>query len=735
MGGSPKQYVTQYGLSLHYALCHGPIDAIRKIKVQEKRVTTFVEKTANGVQYITEPYLFGGVTNTGGIGGRVYSLLGGDTQTIPAELASKMGRTPETMSGYRDVASMFFVGGNAATVSGYGFYWSSNSPIVPPVQIEVQRRPIGIPDDDPMIGNDANPAHIICEALRNKTWGANYPLSMFDLPSFVAAAAQLRNENFGMSLIWTQTESLEFIVNEVVQTISASLTFVVPEGKWRLKLLRGGYDTSAIPRFNPNNAELLSFQRRGWAETINEIVVEFTNPENEETETVSVQDQTGFAIQDFSVSDASKNYKGIRSRLLALKVAERELRQASAPLASAEIRVDAGYYNVQPGDVVWFDWWEEDDDGEVFHPPMVCRVLKVTLPKKGQEGMTLSLLEDIFSLGTSQVAAQASEASDPTDIPADVDTYYLTTAPYFMIAHGLGEDVAAAQVYPMARTAFFAYTGLLDLRQIDVISELVTTSTTTWQEAGTLDEPGYFELEESLAREAVGDIPLPEGFTNRFLVPGSFLVIQAGSTEEWCEITAVTSTDVTVNRGMLDTVPHNWAAGANVWIITTDMRLSENIIRSDGATITYRLLPVTSAGRLDANAASDHDYELTERFYQPYRPANLKVGAIDVSGGTLANTATSFTVSWSNRNRVTETGVPLAWDESSVSEESGQTTTIRITRDSIELDLQDNLTGTSVVIDCSGFSLAVDDVLLVEAYSVRAGYESYQRAVLALTVT
>jgi hypothetical protein len=91
-------------------------------------------------------------------------------------------------------------------------------------------------------------------------------------------------------------------------------------------------------------------------------------------------------------------------------------------------------------------------------------------------------------------------------------------------------------------------------------------------------------------------------------------------------ITDVTGTTVTINRGVLDTVPRAWSAGAPVWFLSEQAsRIHDPNLRPDGDTITYHILTRTSLGTLPLASANDHDYTIEERYRNPSRPADVRI--------------------------------------------------------------------------------------------------------------
>ena len=179
MGKSKKKAkVPYYYMSLHYGICHGPLQSINQIAVRDKPIFCG-EMAENGVIYVNMPELFGGQTAEGGVYGAVECYLGTGDQKMTQFAAKRFGKTSDSMLGYRGLANIFFRGpdeteelqvpppttGKAPnssatifdeTVYEYffgerppdsdfdpegGFHWSVNNPYMPSAWVHVTRCP------------------------------------------------------------------------------------------------------------------------------------------------------------------------------------------------------------------------------------------------------------------------------------------------------------------------------------------------------------------------------------------------------------------------------------------------------------------------------------------------------------------------------------------------------------------------------------------------------------------
>jgi len=744
MGSSKKggkTEVTDYLMTLHYGVALGPVDSIKRIKIADKDlgIAEVTENTRIGIDNMN---LFGGPKKGGGLRGTLHFLLGGGTQKLTDYLAAKMGRGADTITGYRGITSIFFTGPTSGAVdpetgeeivSGplTGFTWGTNNPYIPEVEITAQRKPKSL-DLDSMIGDDANPAHIIAECLTSSTFGPRYLPEQINQDSFLYAAQVFRDESFGLSLRWTGSTPSEDFINDVLRHANANLSFDFVENQWFLTPLRGDYEVANLNYYGPDQVGLNSFQRRAWGETINQVTVKWRNPENEKDETVVVQDLSGFEIQGRSITDNSGTYEGIRNRELALKAAERDLRQASAPLSSVEIEVSAAELRDKVGDVVIFEWYESDSQFKV--KPTVMRVVKIEKGGRGAASRKVFLVEDIYSFGVSVTSASVDQAASISQEPIDISLFRIGSAPYFMAANVLGDTQAQSTEYPAVGAFILASSGLVDIRDIDVESELpMPEQSPEYQYVETVDEADTFTLLAGLSIETDSVMSLPTSYTRRGLTVGGFVIIASGTAEEICVITSISADSVTLKRGVLDTVPQSWPSGARAWIISRNFTGYDTTERFAGETAKYKLLPITSRGRLPRGDATERTALLSERPHLPHRPANIEVDGQGIPSASVS-TMTPFEVSWSNRNRVTETSQILNWTDGSTTPEDGQLTQVVVRRGGTVLATETTDLDT-LTLDTASWGLSSGDVLAVSLSAVRDGFSSWQEAVITVTIT
>lgn len=777
--GGAKIRVIDYLMSIHYGICWGPVDALLGIYIKERDawpgkteydededqqdgdlVISFKDfvnsldgsnmptgtaavAVKNGPLKINRPDLFGGEVKEGGVEGTAYFLNGKPNQKLPDYLAQKLGLSDgDNAPGYRGITSVWFHGKGKD-----GFMWCQNNPYLPPAWFTIfrQPRPPGLTTSKAIIQRhnwppDANPAYIIMECLTDTDWGMGAPTTIIDIDSFQQGGNKLYQEKFGLSMLWNEQATIESFVKEVLDHIQAALYVNPRTGLLTLKLFRpDDYNPDApegtYKTFGPSNSEITNRQRKAWSDTINEIVVTWTNPTNEEEETATFHDIGNIAEQGGIVSD-SRNYYGIRNGELAAEVGARDIRVAAYPLWTGNVEASREAWDVVPGEIVFIEW---PDDGIV---KMVCRVGKVEYGKIGSMTIKFDVTEDVFSLGAGDFDyPDETSWEDPSSSPKPMANYMIFTVPYpVLVANGLDTETGDSK-YPRVIPALFARQDDPDTFGFEIWGDKhLLNGDTVVGKIGTGRQNVYSKTKVEFQRESITNVNIDDLGTfvgaGRTGAPkaGSLLYIGTGD-ERRDEIAMVqsinSSGDMVIHRGLWDTVPRYWPVNTRIWYSTIAPTIDarEHV---DGETVEFQLLTQTSLGRLPLTAAPVISKVLTGRPYYPFRPANVKVGgdsifSIPVDGKTWTGTVrpTTIPVTWSTRNRKTEDQNPLKWTDASVTPEAGETTTIKlIALDGSIIHTYSGLAGTSANVNFDDFQ--GHRRAYISVFSARDGFESLQ---------
>lgn len=724
--GSSKMRVADYYLSMHFGVCVGPVDRLEEIYIAEKALS-IAPQIGNAVVNVFQPSLFGGPKKAGGVQGAVTVLMGDPDQLLTVETARRLkapgttvGPTPEEVPGFRGLFSIFFTSVIGALLTREGFLWGTNNPSLPAVSVKVRRGSKGL-DEDNMIGSDSNPSHMIWECCTNVDWGEGAPESLMDKPSFLQAAATLREEEFGLSMLWSRQAPVKTFITEILDHINATCAVNPRTGLRYLKLLRKDYDVETLRHITIDNANLSNFQRAAWGETINEINVTWTNPANEQEETITVHDNANLAVQQQIVNDG-RNYYGVRNPLLARRLGERDLEAAAAALASCDAEVDRTGWDLVPGDCVILTWPEYGID------QLVMRIGEVDYGNIGDPGVKLQLLEDVFGLPFARFSGQETEWIDPDSLPSPLENLRLGSAPYFLIAAVYGDRDAEEMEFPEARTLILASQGSNEAAGVDFLAEgSDITGNIRFAPAGSVAQAGLATLSSTLVPENKSDVFPLNDYIGPDIAPGMIVLIATtpdATDHEICAVETASDSSIVVRRGALDTSLRSWAAGSYIWVIDPVAIIPDTNARAVAQTVRYKFLTLTSRGQLPVSSAPTESVVIDDRQYCPYRPANVKVVG-DLFGPTTIYYE-NFEVTWSRRNRLTETGQVLEWIDGDVTPETGQTTSIELVKDGIVLTTYSGITGTSYTIPFAGIGgVAAGDVFSLRLRSHRDGYDSY----------
>jgi hypothetical protein len=691
-----KQQVNEYRMSIHFG---GVVraHALRAVFVDDKEAWRG-RQVGSATLSVNNPNAFGGPKEQGGLVGSIYYLPGGATQVLPDTLAARLGGSPTSVVGYRAFTSLWFTGTetsrilgdygdglfgqvlSAAATASYsastasGFTWSANNPIIaqavdavyeycptndefPLVDAHARIPNSEAPDSWP----DANPAHIIYAILVDRAYGLGTPPALIDTTSFTAAAATLFNESFGLSFIRTDRESGEAVISDVLDHISGSLYDDPATGLKTLKLFRADYDVNALVSLTPENSRIVKAGRTQGHKLINEVVVRYTNPNNEEELSLTRQNLAIFDTQG-QINSVDRDFYAIRNGELANRVCERELTIVSTPLLTAEVEVVDP--SIQPLCFV----------GAVFrvaHPlrkvdGIVARVLSVSPPTASNPLATLEVVEDVFGLQSAPVlsAPPLSQWVAPDQEPSVVTDVLALTTPYFWET---ADGVVPA--WPAAHPLILAAAPSLSSPSYDLLE----------QKGAGYSSVG---LKDFIARATVVNAmpptagAIPKGLWGDAVTApaiGDYLF----TTNEIMRVSGDNANNWLLDRGLLDTAPSLVPAGSLVWVVKQPERFVEDSQeRLSGEQVTYRALSRTARGQLSVSSAPNLSVVVSDRPHRPLRPANPLLNG--VLPGESVGTASQWVLTWATRNRLLEQGTPVLWSAGAVTPEFKQRTIIRV---------------------------------------------------------
>lgn len=702
MGSSKKVTVGyRYSLGVHKVLCHGPIDKITRIDVDGK--TAWTGTNSGGTTAINAPGLFGGESREGGVVGNVDVMMGAPAQGRNAYLQSQLGAGIPAFRGVVSaVLKRVYIGLNPYLKTWA--FWASR------IHVRQDGRAQWY-DAKSQIGDDMNPAHIIREVLTDPDWGMGYPEVEIDDVSFASAADALFAEGFGLSFLWDKSVQIDEFLGEVLKHIDGSLFVDRSTGKFTLRLARGGYDVGSLITLDEDSVERVDdFKREALGELSNSVTVVFWDAVTGKDNAVTVQDISLIAAQGATIG-VTLQYPGITTGELASRVASRDLRALSVPLASAVLYVNRKAASLNVGDVFKLSW------PRFGVSQTVMRVSNIELGGLASNTIKITCVEDVFALGDAVYAAPPpTEWQNPNTAPLPCPQHSVIEAPYYEVVQRLG-DSAAQALDPDA--AFVVATGTRPEGSA-INARLMSRPAGTYDDYGHVDFCPTALLTADLGIEAT-TVTLGSLRNEDQVVAGSYAILGG---VEIVRVVSLVGTTLTLGRGCLDTVPVAHAAGVRV-MFTDVFFETDGIEYATGETARIKLLPVTGIGELPLASAPEQTVVMNRRQYRPYPPGRLRINGLKyptlIAGDTV-------TVSWAHRDRLQQTGATIEDTEAgNIGPEVGTTYTVEARRADTGtlLGSQSGLSGTSAVFGAAEFGTYAGDVRIV-VKSVRDGVESWQ---------
>lgn len=669
-GGSKTQTIGyKYLMGIHMIVCHGPIDSIVDVYAGERSLGLSADYSSGNEQkqYVSRPDLFGGREQEGGVQGYVDVMFGDSTQGQNAYLSS-VGLSP--LPAFRGVVSLV----------GNQIYICAMSPYPKPWWVKCKRIPQKdwYPETADINGGSANGVHIIRETILDENWGMGYPYSQIDDTSFRAAALTCYNEGIGLSMLMAGQTTCEDFIQQILRHINGVLITDRLTGLFKIKLIRDDYVVGDLPLFDEDNiVSLESYQRPGYGELVNEVVLVFRERGDTSDSVVTLQDLASIQAQGGIISQTVQ-FPGIDTRSMAALIAQRELKQRTIPLARVTLKVNREGWDVEPGDPIRFSW------GAYGIENMALRVSKVDYGSILDGVITFDCIEDVFGLpATTYSDPQESGWSDPLTDPIAITSANtkLVEVPYF--------DFATLTTYDF------------------VLNELGETDTGIQAMADPGGNIAYgFELWTKLDSESNYTFRIDDAFTPNALLAqdvsetdqvdielGSFDVtifdddfncLYAYIDDEVVRIDALTEPSgsepakITIGRGCLDTVPAKHLSGTRVWF-GHNYSTWDPTEYQETTTLDCKLLAKTSVGTFDlASATVKQIGPLQARHNLPYPPANVLLGPGSVSYPSNIYGSGATSVSWVNRNRLQQTTTAiLDFFDGGITVEPGVTYTLR----------------------------------------------------------
>lgn len=670
----------EYYAGVQAVPCLGPVDAVDKITIGGRTAWTG-NVTASQTIYIDKPELFGGEDREGGVQGYVDLDFGEASQAQNAYLQSRaltreaydanptfwdkirtggVGEfVPVEVPAYRGALSLIF----------RHFLWISFNPYLKKVDMRLRRIKAGWSAGAPWYPAKAeitidgtkhmNPAHIIYQCVTDEEWGMGYPATQVDDDAFKAAADQLHSEGFGMSLRWDQQDKIERFISNVLDHINASLVTDRQTGLFKLMLIRDDYDPNTLPVFDATNiTNLNQYQRKAWGETINELTIKYTDVTDGQVKTVTMQNLGNVYAQGAVVTD-TQDRRGLPTADLASRVCARDLRVLSAPLATIDIDCNREAYGMEVGDPFKLSWPDIGIDNLIF------RVASIDLGTLLNGRIRITATEDVFGMPNAAYTGTPPIGwTEPDRTAKPVTTQKLFEVPYYILRRRLA-DYEINELGPD-----FAFAACVARRP----TRMAMNYKLWWSDTGS---GSYERVSASVftpnaqTTAAIGPMDGAVDYDNmslgNLIRTGTYAMLG----DEWIRVDQINeqTQQLTITRGVLDTVPTSHPQDTHIWLHGGGMAAADRNERITGETAHYKQQTTTGTDKLALALAAAHSITFANRYERPYPPGNLQVNNFYFPDEVVG----FLTVTWTHRDRTQQLAGLVGFLDGDIGPEPGTT--------------------------------------------------------------
>lgn len=392
----------RYYCGFLYGICHGPIDSITAVKVDERIVSNGAPADTSFL--IDDPQAWGGDHVDGGVYA-ICDIISG--RFWPQQLPNTYLLTQVSNAASFSGKAMFLIGGfSRATESGYFAATPQGSPVVRPLKLRVVRLPdnLGVTAYH-NINGDANIAECCFEWLTSPVFGVKkLPLSRIDVASFQLGAQTHHTRGLGISVEMNADVDVETALDKFTDLGGSIIYGSFNSGTIRYKIIERNYSIPALPVFRrgPDGSlpEAYNVIRRegftpgSWSNTANDYAFDYLDRDNNYLKTTRYAQDTANRMLTGRVRSLSQSLDGVSNGATAAFVGTRELRAGSYPRPPLTLVVNRDGYEREPGDVIKYI-----DNVDNF-----VKILRITevgkLATDSTAEIVLNCVEDQYGVGS-----------------------------------------------------------------------------------------------------------------------------------------------------------------------------------------------------------------------------------------------------------------------------------------------------------------------------------------------
>jgi hypothetical protein len=534
-----------------------------------------------------------------------------------------------------------------------------------------------------------NPAHIIYQCVTDPDWGRGLPRELVDNVSFASAANTLYAEGFGLCMKWSQQEDVDAFVQNVIDHIAAAVYTNPVTGLLCLRLLRNDYTPSDLSVFDYAHGllEVTSVSTASSDAIANEVIVKYHSPVTDSDKEARAQNIASLNSLG-SFFTVTKDYSGLPTADLALRVAARELKINGGGWKRVEFKVDRRGYTIVPGDVLKITAPERGLD------QMIVRIATVDQSEIKDDSITIVGTQDIYGLPLQPTSTpQISTFMEVNRYPQPARVINTWEAPYrdwvkvkgqsfvdnyindpanFVAQNTSALEVAAekpssASIFYYACTSFYRSA----FHPGGLIHDWEKRNALNFQHVARLKRPiGTTDTTFEISGQSINPSNARIGGAYYICAESNFSVYS----EEYVRLDAISMNPgtgvvtVTVARGCVDTPALMHPGASRFWAIDESIGLVDELV-SYNDLLGFKALTHTSMGDLDVNRAPGTYMSMTARLVRPYPAADFRINGYprdstpDLSG--------DLTITWKHRNRMTQGEHLFGETEANITPENG----------------------------------------------------------------
>lgn len=491
---------------------------------------------------------------------------------------------------------------------------------------------------------DMNFVHIIRECLTNTEWGGSNPEANMGT-TWTAAADVAFAEGFGLSFIWNRESEVEDVIKTMQAHGDAAVYIDRRTGLWEIKLIRNDYNPLTLPVFDDTNIlkHVSGPDRHDPINGVNDLTLVYHDHVNDKQASRALQD-LALVQESGRVNHDSVEYEGISYPPLAIKVLNRDLKAATAPLATGEIAVNRDGDTLNPGDVFIINQPRYGLNNEI------CRVVDIKYGGILDEQIKIQYSTDVFSLDDN-LLINAEQTTLPVAPALEAPEYRMVEeGTYFEAVRRAGQSAVDSALATSPDQGYLFCTSEKPAGnplRADIY-------------VNTIDEGDMQFAPVTFTTAEVGLDPTVTAIATQSISANTLLKIRKYSLaligSEIIRIDARTTNQLTVGRGCLDTVPAFHPVGTPI-IFFGDFYSTTDDEYQNGTGINVKLLPVNSAGILDYNTAPTDSVTFASRMIRPMPVGNLKGnGAYQF---LAPDDSVDMVLTWNHRDRTAEISDPV----------------------------------------------------------------------------